>query len=95
MIRLKKIIIIRRKTTNSRGSKVSITAVLVCNGICNIIYHSKYIRTPLLHHCTSVQLLQCIHNHGGCVRGRVENLNKSDNLKKYFFSYSVHSENKK
>lgn len=44
--------------------------MLVCNGICAVIYHSKYIRIPLLHQCTSVQLLQCIHNHGGCAEGK-------------------------
>lgn len=68
MIRLKKKKE-KGKTTNSRYSKVSIT-VLVCNGICAVIYHSKYIHTPLLHHCTSVQLLQCIHNHGGYAEGK-------------------------
>lgn len=68
MIRLKKIK--EEKTTNSRCSKVSITVVLVCNGICAIIYHSKYICTSLLHQCTSVQLLQCIHNHGGFAGGK-------------------------
>lgn len=69
MIRLKKEKK-RGKTTNSRCSKVSITAVLVCNGISAVIYHSKYIRTPLLHHCTSVQLQQCIHNHRGRAEGK-------------------------